>query len=270
MVPPWSAFNSRQSSIYGAGMMALISNQYYLRRDRMLEFLDMLESTGDSAANTVYLPPGMTADTINGVLENTSGTATIPENLPDMAALSKTGGALFWGGARKCLVSPPFPLREQAVFTGFVVEPLRNLLRVDYNIGLVLVHLGAYAVGLYQGERLITSKVGTGLVHGRHKKGGSSQMRFQRRREKQADEFLDRVCRHAREHFESQAKLIDYMVYGGPRQTVMQLQKHCPFLGLFQDRVLTILDVPDPRREVLEKAVVRLWSSRITEWREEI
>ena len=249
--------------------MAFTLNTYYLRRAGMLEFLDALESTGDATATTVYLPPGMPSDTIKEVLKNAFGTAAVPEELNDMEALSKTGGALFWGSARKCLVSPPFPLRGQAVFTGLVTEPLRKLLRVDYAIGLVLVHLGAYAVGLCRGEQLITSKVGTGLVHGRHKKGGSSQMRFQRRREKQATEFLDRVCLHAREHFESQARLIDYLVYGGPHQTVMQLQKHCPFLGLFQDRVLTILDVPDPRREVLEKAVVRIWSSRINEWREE-
>ena len=131
------------------------------------------------------------------------------------------------------------------------------------------MHLGAYAVGLCRGEKLITSKVGTGLVHGRHKKGGSSQQRFQRRRENQATEFLDRVCLHAREQFESQAKMIDYVVYGGPRQTVMQLQGRCPLLKSFTDRILPPLDVPDPRREILEKAVGRIWSSRITEWREE-
>jgi peptide subunit release factor 1 (eRF1) len=236
----------------------------------MLEFLDALEKTGDATANTVYLLPGMLANSVKEVLKKAFGTASVPEELNDKLALSKTGGALFWGSTRKCLVLPPFPLREQAVFTGLVTEPLRRLLEVDYAVGLVLVHLGAYAVGLCRGEKLVTSKVGTGLVHGRHKKGGSSQMRFQRRREQQATEFLDRVCLHAREHLEPQAGLIDYMVYGGPHQTVMQLRKHCPFLNQFQDRVLTTLDVPDPRREVLEKAVVRIWSSRINEWREEV
>jgi peptide subunit release factor 1 (eRF1) len=165
---------------------------------------------------------------------------------------------------------PPFPWQDEASLSGFVTEPLAKLLRTDYTIGLVLVHLGAYAVGLCQGERLMNSKVGTGLVHGRHKKGGSSQQRFQRRREKQADEFLDRVCLHAREQLEAQAKTIDYMVYGGPHQTVLQLQKRCPFLGSFAERLLPPLDVPDPRREVLEKAVGRIWSSRVTEWREEV
>lgn len=244
--------------------MALILNTYYLRRRRMLEFLETLERADDSAATTSYLPPGMLAQDIKKVLKN-----ALPEDLSEILALSRTGGVLFWGDAQKCLVSPPFPVREQAVFTGFNTEPLRDMLGADYTIGLVLVHLGAYAVGLCRGEKIIESKVGTGLVHGRHKKGGSSQMRFQRRREKQADEFLGRVCRHAREHFESQIKTIDYMVYGGPRQTVLQLQKHCPVLEQFQDRVLTILDVPNPKQEVLEKAVVRLWSSRISEWREE-
>lgn len=249
--------------------MALISNTYYLRRARMLEFLDGLESQEDSAAITVYLASGMPAQKIEDVLQSAAGKAAFSEELSDMFVRSRTGGVVFWGGTKKCLVSPPFPLREPAILAGFITEPLSNLLRVDYTIGLVLVHLGAYAVGLCRGEQLTTSKVGTGLVHGRHKKGGSSQMRFQRRREKQAAEFLDRVCQHAREHFESQAKIIDYMVYGGPRQTVMQLQGRCPFLGLFQDRVLPPLDVPDPRQKVLEKAAVRLWSSRVTEWREE-
>jgi hypothetical protein len=249
--------------------LALTANTYYLRRARMLEFLGGLEKTDDSATITVYLPSGLSADQIKDVLPGVADKAAFPEGLAEMLARSRTGATLFWGNAQKYLILPTFPLREQALFKGFAIEPLVNLLKVDYTIGLVLVHLGAYAVGLCQGEELVTSKVGTGLVHGRHKKGGSSQMRFQRRREKQADEFLDRVCLHAREQFESRAKDIDYLVYGGPRQTVMQLQKDCPFLRLFQDRVLTTLDVPDPRREILEKSIGRIWSSRVTEWREE-
>ena len=250
--------------------MALLSDTYYLRRARMLEFLAELKSIDEATASTVYLPPGLSVQEISDVLQSAAGKATFSQELYEMTARSRTGGVLFWGSARKCMVSPPFPLQQQAAFDGFVTEPLRSLLKVDYTIGLILVHLGAYAVGLCHGEQLVTSKVGTGLVHGRHKKGGSSQQRFRRRREKQATEFLDRVCLHAREHLESQAGSIDYMVYGGPRQTVMQLQKRCPFLSSFEDRILPPLDVPDPRREILEKAICRVWSSRVTEWREEV
>ena len=247
----------------------MISDTYYLRRVKMLELLDELDAAGDAAASTVYLPAGLSTDGIQEMLRNAGGESGFPEELAGMIAASKNGAVLFWSRGKKCLVSPPFPLRERATFGGFVTGPLANLLKADYTIGLILVHLGAYGVGLCQGEKLVTSKVGTGLVHGRHKKGGSSQQRFQRRRENQAVEFLDRVCLHAREQFESRAKLIDYVVYGGPRQTVMQLQSRCPFLRLFAERVLPPLDVPDPRREILEKAVGRIWSSRITGWREE-
>lgn len=249
--------------------MTLTSDTYHLRRARMLEFLDRLENTGDVAASTVYLTPGLSADKIKDILQSMVGKAALPAELAKLIARSRNGGVLFWGSAQRYLICPPFPLKEKAIFAGLIPEPLRKLLEVDYTIGLVLVHLGAYAVGLCCGEQLVTSKVGTGLVHGRHKQGGSSQARFQRRREKQVDEFLDRVCLHAREQLELQAKLIDYIVYGGPRQTIMQLQKCCPFLRLFEDRTLPPLDVPDPRKEILEKAVVRIWSSRVTEWREE-
>jgi hypothetical protein len=235
----------------------------------MLEFLDGLENTGEAAASTVYLPQGLSADEIGDMLQGVADKAALPAEVAETIARSRSGGALFWGDSQKYLICPPFPLKEKAIFAGLISGPLRKLLEVDYLIGLVLVHLGAYAVGLCRGEQLVTSKVGTGLVHGRHKQGGSSQARFQRRREKQVDEFLDRVCLHAREQLEPQAKLIDYMVYGGPRQTIMQLQKCCPFLRLFEDRILPPLDVPDPQMEILEKAVGRIWSSRVTEWREE-
>ncbi len=185
-----------------------------------------------------------------------------------MAEHSKTGAVLFWGEARKCLVLPPFPIREMLTFSGYVTDYLRLLLQSDFKIGLILVHLGSYAVGLCQGEKLITSKVGTGLVHGRHRQGGSSQRRFQRRREKQAQEFLGRVCLHARERLEPEAKLLDYIIYGGPRQTVLLLQKRCPFLSLFEGRALPPLEVPALRQKVLETTVVRIWSSGIIEWQE--
>jgi hypothetical protein len=197
--------------------LALTANTYYRRRARMLDFLCGLEKTGDSTASTVYLPPGLAADQIKDALPGAADKAAFPEGLAEMLARSRTGGVLFWGSAQKHLVLPPFPLREQALFNGFAIGPLVNLLKVDYTIGLVLVHLGAYAVGLCRGEELVTSKVGTGLVHGRYRKGGSSQMRFQRRRANQADAFLDRVCLHAHEQFESRARDIDYLVYGGPR-----------------------------------------------------
>jgi hypothetical protein len=188
--------------------------------------------------------------------------------LVETAASSKTGAVLFWSPSRGYLITPPLPITEQLIEPGYFVGPLRALLQHDFRVALLLVRLGSYAVGLCQGESLIASKVGTGLVHGRHKKGGSSQQRFQRHREKQMEAFLNRVCAHFQERLEHQA--VDYMVYGGAWTTIMSLQKRCPFLQRFDNRLLPpLLDIPDPRQPVLETVITRVWSSRITEWQED-
>jgi len=232
----------------------------------MIGFLDELETAG-GAARSLYLPPGLSPSELQNLLKEAVGMPALPDDLSRLAVSSATGAVIFWGVVRKCLVSPPFPVREKYLAAGYEVEPLRSLLKHDFKIALVLVRLGAYAIGLCQGESLIASKVGTGLVHGRHKKGGSSQHRFQRHREKQIEYFLTRVCSHAREYLESQARTVDYIVYGGAWTTILLLRKRCPFLQQFDNRTLPpLLDIPDPRQAVLEAAVSQAWSSNLTEW----
>ena len=234
----------------------------------MLGFLDEIEQTPDLGAISVYIPPVFSAPEVEDILRK-GGARSVPDELSQLASSSKNGAILFYGDMRKCLVLSPFPLSEKATFGGYIAEPFRLMLTTDFMIGLVLVHLGSYAVGICQGEKLISSKVGTGLVHGRHKKGGSSQQRFQRRRENQAREFLDRVCLHIREQFEPHAQLMDYITYGGPHQTILQLQKRCPFLQSFEDRVLSFFEVPSLKQRVLETTIGRIWSSYIIDWQEE-
>lgn len=247
--------------------MPLVSRKFFLRRSKMLEFLSEIEETTDPGAASVYVPPGFSVPEIEDLLQKT-GAQSVADELSQLAANSRNGAVLFWGGVRKCLVLPPFPFSEKIISSGNVTEPLRLLLNSDFMIGLILVHLGSYAVGICQEEKLITSKVGTGLVHGRHKKGGSSQQRFQRHRQNQIQQFLDRVCAHVMERFGPHAQRLNYIVYGGPRHTVLLLQKGCPFLRSFEDRVLPLLDVPSLRQKVLETAVGRVWSSCIIEWQE--
>jgi peptide subunit release factor 1 (eRF1) len=127
--------------------------------------------------------------------------------------------------------------------------------------------LGAYSIGICRGTELVDSKTGTGLVHARHKKGGSSQARFARHREKQIEQFLIRVCGHVREHVETYSRSLDYLVYGGARTTILLLRKRCPFLNQFEDRILRmLLDIPEPRQPVLEQALGAIWSTDVIEW----
>jgi len=244
----------------------LISKRFHLDRSKMLDFLDKLALT-EGKAVSLYLPQGTTQERVESLLGKMCLASAIPPGVAEAAAGSRTGAGFFWSPPRMHLVLPPFPIAQEYMTSGYDVEPLRSLLSHDFLVALVLVRLGAYSIGICRGTELIDSKTGTGLVHARHKKGGSSQARFARHREKQIEQFLIRVCGHAREHIEPHARSLDYLVYGGARTTILLLRKRCPFLSQFDNRILRmLLDIPDPRQAVLEKAIGTIWSTDVIEW----
>jgi peptide subunit release factor 1 (eRF1) len=140
-------------------------------------------------------------------------------------------------------------------------------LESKFTIGVVLLRLGSYAVGVFRGDTLMSSKVGTGLVHSRHKKGGSSARRFERHREKQMEYFFDRVCVHVREQLEPMVRDLDYVIYGGERYNLLEFRKQCQFLRRLDDRTLdTLANVRRPRQATLEAAIHLVWSSLVIKW----
>ena len=244
----------------------LVSRRFFLGRVKILSFLNELEAT-TGIAKSLYISSGLPLPEVENLLERILDPQAIPPELAKLTADSKTGAVIFGSPTRTLVILPPFPIVTEYLAQGYLVEPLRSLLKRDFRIALILVRLGTYAIGLCEGESLIASKVGTGLIHGRHRQGGSSQQRFRRHREKQIEYFLNRVCGHIREHIEPYAKTLNYVVYGGARTTILLLRKQCPFMGQFDRRILPpLLDIPEPRQAVLEKAVGRVWSSNIIEW----
>ncbi len=89
------------------------------------------------------------------------------------------------------LVRPVFGLEHAAEYDRVRAGPLLDELERDHVVAALLVRLGGYAVGVFEGERLVASKVGSRFVKNRHKKGGSSANRFRRRREEQARVLVD-------------------------------------------------------------------------------
>jgi len=237
-----------------------------LGKQKMLHFLDDVKEAGGKGV-TLCLPPGLAPDEVNKSLGKTLDSHGAPPELSELATASKQGAVIFWGPSRKCLIRPPFPVDEKRFYQAYDINRLRSMLTHDFKVALILIRLGAYAIGVYQGQELIASKVGTGLVHARHKQGGSSQARFARHREKQIEYFITRVCRHVREQLEPQMQSLDYIAYGGARTTILLLRKQCHFLEQFDSRTLPpVLDIPEPRQDVLERAIDRVWASSLTEW----
>lgn len=128
-------------------------------------------------------------------------------------------------------------------------------------VGVVLVRLGGYAIGVFDDTKLIASKCGTRLVHGRHKAGGQSQQRFARRRENQARQAVqaatDTAARILPKH------RLDAIVYGGDKRAIADVQTD-PRLraldSLVTDRVLT---VAEPRLKVLQETPAAFRAARI-------
>jgi Actinobacteria/chloroflexi VLRF1 release factor len=121
------------------------------------------------------------------------------------------------------------------------------------RVGVVLVRLGGFAVGIFDGRKLAVSKVGSRLVHGRHRAGGSSANRFRRRRENQARDALDAATATAIAVLAGPAAAgeLDAVVRGGDRRALVEVfadPRLAPAAALAVERVL---DVPDPRLKVL-------------------
>jgi hypothetical protein len=148
---------------------------------------------------------------------------------------------------------PPFPpLRGHGgVREGFDPAPLLEHAGRPWVVGVVLVRLGGHAAGVFSGRRLVASKVGSRNVHGRHRAGGSSQRRFERRREGQARVALDAAAENAVRVLGEHRRDIEAVVLGGDRRalsTVLEDPRLRWLAPLASERVL---DVPDPRLTVL-------------------
>jgi len=247
--------------------MYSVSN-YRLNRARMQHLLEELQTFSMEVAS-LCIPPGSSKIVIEGLLETILELNKLPDNFSKLISDSPTGGVVFWGQHHRYLVFPPFPLYEERSSATCEIEPLYSLLNRDYLFGLVLVRLGAYGIGVVRGQQLLSSKVGTGLVHSRHRQGGSSAHRFERHRDKQMETFFTRVCLHAREQLEPYERQLQYLIYGGARETLLDFRKQCHFLTQFDDRTLDLLlNIREPKKAGLQEAVEEAWSSRVIRWDE--
>jgi hypothetical protein len=124
----------------------------------------------------------------------------------------------------------------------------------ERTVGVLLVRLGGHAAGVFQGTRLVDSKVGTRPVHGRNRKGGSSSGRFARRREGQARVALDAAAGVALRVLRAPAEsgALDAVVLGGDRRALRAVLEDPRLAALLPLAAERVLDVPDPRLSVLE------------------
>lgn len=116
--------------------------------------------------------------------------------------------------------------------------------------GVLLVRKGGFAIARMAGATMVEHKIGQRHVQGRTKAGGQSQQRFARRRDNQARQAYEAAAEHA------------VRIVGGTR-TVVTGGDHGAVDAVLTDprlsRAVVVgpwLAVPDPRRAVLDQAIL--------------
>ena len=235
----------------------------YLRRSSLERLLDKLEQPDARVTWTAYVSPLTPLSSLGPGYKD----PPLPPELEEVTGVigeSETGAAVFWGPSGGHVVLPPFPLSERSTHRGMQAAPLRALLKRELRLGVVLVRLGGYSIGVFQGERLLVSKTGQRYVKGGHRAGGSSAARFARIRERQARELFDEVCEVVRTRLSPYEATLDYVVLGGARVTLTDFVERCQYMQRLAPKTLgRILDVREPRLAVLEAAPELIWTSRV-------
>jgi Actinobacteria/chloroflexi VLRF1 release factor len=199
----------------------------------------------------VEVPPERLVSWIVTFVQRHGGAASVTHGGPAVTFTAADGATA------EC--HPPFPpvtTPSAAEKVRAAAEALAVHAAADRTVGVLLVRLGGYAVGVFAGSppRLASSKTGSRLVHGRSAAGGWSQHRFARRRENQAATALRAAADAAAEVFGPYGPDgLDAVVLGGDKRSAAGLRGDARlkvYLDRATDRFLT---VPDPRLAVLRE-----------------
>jgi len=175
------------------------------------------------------------------------------------------GAARIEAASETIVVRPPFGLAHEGDYEAVRLEPLFKALAADHVVAALLVRLGGYAVGVFEGERLVVSKVGSRFVKGRHKKGGSSSGRFGRRRDEQARALIEEAAEVAVRVLEPWRDRVEFAALGGDRTAIDRVLAADPELGWLAEKALPrFFSVPEPRQAVLERLPYDLYSAEFS------
>jgi peptide subunit release factor 1 (eRF1) len=195
---------------------------------------------------------------------NVASTLVLPSGRPYRDIASDTGWVVFKSDEDVVAVAPPFPIAMDVEEAGFVADALVAQLDGEHLTAVVLVRLGRFAVGVFRGTDLLSSKTTTRYVGSRHKAGGWSQKRFARIREKQVRELFDKLCETTREKLSPYEKAIERLWLGGDPLVLSGFLERCPWINRLADRTADYrLNVPTPDLAGLKKSIDDALSYRV-------
>ena len=232
---------------------------------RLLRLLDEVAAEG-WCERTLYIKPSslLARATQSHIVSPARPDDDVLEVVLKAVGESDTGMTLFIGEGRALAICPPFPLVDDITRSGFVSSPLIRLLEQDYLVGVVLLRLGRYAVGVLRGNSLIASKTAGRYMKNRHRAGGQSQRRFERSRERLIRELYDKTCETTRTIFAPHENSMDYILLGGEASTLSGFTDRCRYIGGVSRKTLDRrLSIDRPNQKTLENIAFEVWKSRV-------
>ncbi|WAH97087.1 acVLRF1 family peptidyl-tRNA hydrolase [Arthrobacter sp. MMS18-M83] len=159
------------------------------------------------------------------------------------------------------LLKAPWPVDGRPGKGTNTLERLASLASQERRLGVILVRRGGYAVGVVSGGKVSASKSGSRYVQSRSAAGGSSQQRFARRRENQANALAEAVAGYAAGVFAGQS--IEYLVLGGDAALSSAVLEERALKEYASRKQLPFLAVADPNATVLRRAAADACAVRI-------
>ena len=159
------------------------------------------------------------------------------------------------------VVRPSFGVAHTGSYAFVHVAPLLEEIARDHLVAVVLVRLGGYAVGVFDGEDLVVSKTDSRFVKNRHKQGGSSANRFRRRRDEQAKVLIEEAAEVTARVLGPWQGRAGFAALGGDRTAIDRVLAEKRELGWLRERSLPrFFTVEEPRRRVLDALPYDLYS----------
>jgi hypothetical protein len=166
-------------------------------------------------------------------------------------------------------IAPPFPFTQYGEFADFT--SLVDLLKHHWTVAIILLRLGNFSFGIAEDEKLEIHKAGGRYVKNRQRKGGQSAARFVRNREKAIQQLFDQVADVALSRIQAHDGKIDWLVFGGDRNVILQFMKRLTLPDGLTDRVAPWrVPVERPGFDELKHAVTSAWSCRVWERPQEL
>ena len=243
-----------------------IDDQFNVSKIRLLGLLEEISSS-ELFTNTICLTSeSILTHKIDEMWDDSNCRIDLANlhNILDSISNTDTGIVIFSDKTKVQIIIPPLPIPKDISSIGTDVTKLIELIQSDITIGVILVRLGHYAIGILQNSTLVCSKTGSRYVKRSHRAGGSSQRRFERSRERLIKEMLDKTCEETMNLFDNFGKNINYLFVGGEKHTLQRFSKTCRYLSKLDTIKLNlVLEVERPSHKTLTQIHHQVWKSRV-------